>query len=175
MVKQNKFTEKLQSTVLENSKSKDWFYAVGEWYLLDWDEDWDCGSACICGKENIKYLFTIKNRHNGNELGYIGSTCIQKFGRPDIYDEAKTIEELYRLQRAYKEKQRLDLSMFSRKLIEYLYYDGAFDNGYYSAKDTFRALRDMYNKKNPLTYRQQNMVTAIIMQNIIPYLRGKLN
>jgi len=29
-------------------------------------------SSCICGKENIKYLFTIKNNINGNSVYPIG-------------------------------------------------------------------------------------------------------
>ena len=70
--------------VLENSVSDSWVEAVSEWDIFDCELDYEQQSKCICGKENIKYLFTIKNKSNDLTLFPIGSEGIKKFGRSDL-------------------------------------------------------------------------------------------
>ena len=48
----------LIKTVLNNSESSTWREAVEEWEIIDCREDIYADSQCVCGKENIKYLFT---------------------------------------------------------------------------------------------------------------------
>ena len=80
--------DNLIKEVLDNSESKNWIDAVKEWEIIDCEEDENCSTYCICGKEGLRYLFTIKNTINNNELYPIGSSCIKKFGVEDLYSEA---------------------------------------------------------------------------------------
>ena len=57
----SKYYENLLSVVLDSSKSSSWEEAVLEWEVSDWDEDEEMETSCLCGKENIRYLFTIEN------------------------------------------------------------------------------------------------------------------
>ena len=77
----------LFNEVMQNSTAKNWDKAVGEWVILDCIEDPYCSSQCICGKENIKYLFTIENFTNGKRLFPIGSSCIRKFEKENLMEE----------------------------------------------------------------------------------------
>ena len=51
-----------------------------EWYAIETDII-DDGHAinCLCGKENIKKIHTIKNIYNNEVLNPIGSSCIKRF------------------------------------------------------------------------------------------------
>ena len=55
-------------TVINNSESDNWQEAVTEWEIYDCEEDDSCSEECICGKENIKYLYTIRNVYNGKGM-----------------------------------------------------------------------------------------------------------
>lgn len=70
--------EHLFEEVLDASVSSDWDEAVNEWDVVGIDGDGNHDTSCICGKEGLRYLFTIQNRFNGNELFPIGSKCIGK-------------------------------------------------------------------------------------------------
>ncbi len=61
----SKYYENLLGVVLDASKSSFWEKAVLEWELSDWDEDEEMETSCLCGKENIRYLFTIENTLTG--------------------------------------------------------------------------------------------------------------
>lgn len=67
------YVKNLVMTVIENSEGEYWDDAVTEWEIEDCEEDDSCSSECICGKENIKFLYTIRNINNGNTLFPIGS------------------------------------------------------------------------------------------------------
>lgn len=56
----------LIDVILNHSKSKNWNNAVLEWNIVGFAEDRNHSSKCICGKENIKYLYDIKNEYNSN-------------------------------------------------------------------------------------------------------------
>ena len=64
----NTYTENLIATVIDYSESNNWESAVTEWEIYDCEEDESNSETCICGKENIRYLYTIRNILNGNEL-----------------------------------------------------------------------------------------------------------
>ena len=81
------YMERLIKTVIELSHGNDWDTAVVEWEIIDCEEDSTLSESCICGKEHLFYLFTIKNIITGSTLFPIGSSCIKKFGRDDLNDE----------------------------------------------------------------------------------------
>lgn len=166
--------DKLFKIIIDNSISKDWNGAVLEWTLIDTEEDEYVESKCICGKENIRYLHQIQNSINGNILFPIGSSCIKKFDRPDLNELISVKEKLFKLYHAVGNKKFLELSsdLFSRKLIKYLYEQGAFDseNKEYSSKDSYEFFLKMFNKRNGITVKQDRKVKAILLNNIKPFV-----
>jgi len=61
--------------VINNSEASNWENVVLEWEVFDCEEDETIQSSCICGKEELRYLFAIRNTRNGNFLYPIGSSC----------------------------------------------------------------------------------------------------
>lgn len=153
-----------------------------EWDIIDCEEDDELESSCICGKENLRYLFAIENCITRKVLYPIGSSCIKKFNRKDLNEQASISEQLFKLLHAVESGEYISLSteFFSRKLLAYLYEDGAFtDNEYnnYDAEEDYYFMLDMFNKRNKdqITPRQHRKIRAIIVASIRPYLKGKLD
>ena len=175
------YVERLINRVINLSCSNDWDTAVTEWEIIDCEEDDTLSESCICGKENLYYLFTIKNVLNGNTLFPIGSSCIKKFGRNDLDDEAVVREKMFKLYHAVEDNQFISLSpaFFSRKLLKKLYEEGAFDSEYneYDGYDDYEFILKMFNKrdKNAITPGQQKKIRAIIVASIRPYLTMQLS
>lgn len=128
MVEKSQYFKNLIKVVVDNSESKDWKSAVDEWKIIDVVEDEKLEGSCICGKEHLRYLFTIKNEENGRKLYPIGRLCIKKFERKELKDEVNIKEQLFKLLHAVEDNEFLQLSSeyFSRKLLHYLYEAGAF-------------------------------------------------
>ena len=174
------YGERLIKRVLELSVSENWETAVKEWEIIDCDEDEDRAESCICGKEELYYLFKIRNTKNGNVLYPIGSSCIKKFGREDLDDEAAIREKMFKLYHAIDNNQFISLSteLFSRKILERLYHEGAFNTEYnhYDGSNDYEFMLKMFNKrdKSSITMSQQKKIRAIIVASIRPYLRQKL-
>ena len=167
--------------VIEASVADNWDKAVSEWIIVDCEEDELREASCICGKENIRYLFTIKNKINGNELFPIGSSCIKKFGRKDLNYEAEIHEEMFKLMHAVANNRfiSLDSNYFSRKLLHALYNEGAFTaNKFncYDGENDYQFLLKMFNKRNKedITAAQHKKIGAIIINSIRPFLLEKL-
>lgn len=167
--------------VLEASYSDVWDVAVKEWVIFDCEEDESLMSACVCGKENLRYLFTIKNMITGNDLFPIGSSCIKKFGREDLKEKANVQESMFKLLHAVKDNKFISLTpeLFSRKLLLALYEEGAFmPNQYnnYDGENDYNFLLKMFNKRNKdnISVHQKKKISAIIMSSIRPFLVKKL-
>lgn len=175
---QSMYLKTLVKDVIDNSEASDWKAAVDEWEITDVEEDENLEESCICGKDGLRYLFTIKNTLNGKVLYPIGSSCIKKFGRDELADEVNVKERMFKLLHAVEENQFLELSSkyFSRKLLKYLYDSGAFAptkwNGFDPEKD-YQFMLDMFNKKD-VSEKQNKKATAIILNSIKPFLQGKL-
>lgn len=175
------YYKRLNDKVLELSNSKQWDLAVVEWYIYDCKEDDDQETSCVCGKENLRYLFTIVNSENGNTLYPIGSSCIKKFGRHDLSEETEIYEKLFKLSHAVENNEFITLTSqyFSRKVLKYLYEDGAFSpNQYnnYNPESDYNFLLEMFNKrdKENINLNQERKIKAIIVSSIRPYLSKKL-
>ena len=156
-----------------------------EWDIIDCEEDDELESSCICGKENLRYLFVIKNDITGKVLYPIGSSCIKKFNRKDLNEQASISEQLFKLLHAVESGEYISLSteFFSRKLLAYLYEDGAFtDNEYNNYKSKYKKLQvfrllflQNICNKDQITPRQHKKIRAIIVASIRPYLKEKLD
>ncbi|MDE0581457.1 hypothetical protein ON064_00135 [Planococcus sp. A6] len=170
----------LLETVIEKSSKKSWDSAVLEWEIDDVIEDKDNKSTCICGKENIRYLFTIRNSYNQNTLFPIGSSCIKKFNREDLNEITLINEKLFKLFHAIKTNKYIQLSSdyFSRKLLEYFFNQGVFKpsqyNNFNGEKD-YNFMLKMFNMRSQPTASQSKKINAIIMTSIKPYLVHMLN
>jgi len=174
------YYERLLKSVLEASEASAWQGAVLEWDVVDCIEDEYLDASCICGKENLRYLYTIRNRLNGNELYPIGSKCIKKFMRSDLDDYTSIMEQLFRLLHAIENREYITLTSdyFSRKLLAYLYEEGAFRPTSYNM---YRPVMDydfmlkMFNKHGPDSSAQDRKINAIILNSIKPFLQRMLH
>lgn len=177
----NPYYRNLVMTVINCSESDNWQDAVLEWDIEDCEEDLSCSSECICGKENIKYLYTIRNRYNGKMLFPIGSSCINKFERDDLREETSIIESQFRLFHAVESGNYISLSaeLFSRKLLYWLYEEGAFDTEYngYNGESDYEFMLKMFNKrdKNSISINQDRKIKAILVNSIKPFLQDRLD
>lgn len=168
-------------TVVRNSESNYWEDAISEWNIDDCIEDLSCSSECMCGKENIKYLYTIRNKYNGRILFPIGSSCIGKFERSDLIEETNLIESQFKLLHAVEKHRYLSLStdLFSRKLLKWLYNEGAFDTMYncYDGKQDYEFMLRMFNKrdKKGISVNQDKKIKAILLNSIKPFLENRLH
>ncbi len=175
------YVNNLIKRVLDASFGSTWEEAVLEWEIVDCEEDESCTSICVCGKEKIRYLYTIQNKETGSIIFPVGSSCIQKFQREDLSERAAVMEEMFRLYSAIRRRERIELSseFFSRRLLFALYKDGAFSpseyNGYNEYND-YKFLLDMFNKRNKsdITMRQRSKIRGLIAYSIRPYLMAHL-
>lgn len=176
----SQYVENLIRTVIDNSYSDSWDAAVTEWEIIDCEEDDELQGECICGKENLKYLYTIRNKITRKILFPIGSSCIQKFRQANLNDEIKIREGMFKLYRAISSNQRIELnsSFFTRNLLRALYEDGAFDSEYncYHGERDYDFMLTLFNKRNKETISsaQWRKVNAILAFSIKPYLRNNL-
>jgi hypothetical protein len=179
--KNSVYYNNLIQRVIDNSEASDWENAVLEWEVFDCEEDETLQSSCICGKEDLKYLFTIQNTKNGNTLYPIGSSCIKKFERNDLNEDVSIKEQLFKLLHAIERNEFIVLSsdLFSRKLLDYFYDEDVFQansyNGFRPRVD-YEFLLKMFNKrdKDSISLQQRKKISAIIMNSIRPYLRAAL-
>jgi hypothetical protein len=152
-----------------------------EWDVVDCVEDKTLRSSCVCGKENLRYLFAISNRLTRKTLFPIGSSCIEKFGRDDLNEIAAIREKLFKLLHAIESGDFISLSpeYFSRKLLSYLYDHKAFRATNYNKHNPrldYQFLLDMFNKrdKSSITPAQNKKISAIILSSVKPFLQKML-
>ena len=180
-MRENHYIENLIKRVIELSEGDTWDSAVNEWEIVDCEIDEEMTESCVCGKENLKYLFTIRNFVNGNELYPIGSTCINKFERDDLDYEVSVYDDMFRLINAVKNRERitLDSKYFSRKLLGYLYDNDVFEAKKYNnfdARRDYNFMINMFNKrdKTAICSSQQRKINAIIINYILPFVHAKI-
>ena len=168
----------LINEVLNNSTAKNWAQASGEWEIVDCVEDCSCSGQCICGKEQLKYLFTIQNFTNGKILFPIGSSCIKKFEHERLFENAELTKAEFEILHAVADDKYIALKggLFSRKLLTKLYQEGAFNTAYnnFDGKEDYEFMLKMFNKRNGCSIKQSKKIDAIILNSIKPYLNRKL-
>jgi hypothetical protein len=86
----------LERAVVRASEAKKWEDAKKEWIVWCVEEMPDLGGVCVCGQPGLKYLWTIRNVHNGEELYPIGSVCIDYFREVLMTEHKKQIEKVLR-------------------------------------------------------------------------------
>ena len=53
----SRYMENLIFRVIDESEANSWNDAVLEWEIIDCEEDDELSLSCICGKENLRYLY----------------------------------------------------------------------------------------------------------------------
>ncbi|WP_212603873.1 hypothetical protein [Entomospira culicis] len=153
-----------------------------EWGIYNCEEDESLTESCVCGKENLRYLYTIINRITNYQLHPIGSVCIKKFKRGDLNAEIAINEQLFKILKAVENKEyiSLDSKYFSKKLLRYFYDNDVFQKNSYNNGDAYNDyifLLNIFNKRNKdnITANQHKKINALILNNIKPYLKQKLS
>lgn len=100
----------LQDAVIRHSEADEWYSAIDEWIINDVEEDETLTESCVCGKEKLCYLFTIRNILNGNILYTIGSSCIRRFERDALDEEVDLKVHLFEILHAIEQNEFIVLS-----------------------------------------------------------------
>lgn len=172
--------QKLHEAVIEQSESNNWEDAKEEWTNVDdIEEDDQLSSQCVCGHENLRYLFTITNAINGRKLFPIGSTCIKQFENDDLNTVVGVYRQLLDLEKAVKDGTFVELNsdFFSRNMLRYLYDNDAFAASVYNdfdAYNDYKFLLDMFNKRTEPSENQQRKINALVLKQIIPFIRKRI-
>lgn len=157
------------------------FERYGELYINASDEELvrQGRRTCVCGKEGLRYVYTIANTETGETLSPIGSSCIKKFEQSDMDEELagwqqaiKLMEEAARIGK--EDYVHLHSGSYSRKLLYFLYEQDAFRPTKYNEYDGYNDylfLLDMFNG-GFCSEAQERKCQAIIMQFIYPWLRN---
>lgn len=127
----NLYTDNLIGTVIGLSVADDWEGARREWEIVGCEVDETHSATCVCGKEGLRYVYTIANTETGETLSPIGSSCIKKFEQSDMDEELagwqqaiKLMEEAARIGK--EDYVHLHSGSYSRKLLYFLYEQDAF-------------------------------------------------
>lgn len=83
----NLYTDNLIGTVIGLSVADDWEGARREWEIVGCEVDETHSATCVCGKEGLRFVYTIANTETGETLSPIGSSCIKKFEQSDMDEE----------------------------------------------------------------------------------------
>ena len=75
----NRYAERLQKHLKDLIEETE-MDLMKQWRFYRSIDTGRCNSSCPCGKLDIRYLYYIKNRINGN-ITFLGSECINKFSR----------------------------------------------------------------------------------------------
>ena len=65
----NLYTDNLIGTVIGLSVADDWEGARREWRIVGCEVDETHSATCVCGKEGLRYVYTIANTETGETLG----------------------------------------------------------------------------------------------------------
>lgn len=148
----NLYTDNLIGTVIGLSVADDWEGARREWEIVGCEVDETHSATCVCGKEGLRYVYTIANTETGETLSPIGSSCIKKFEQSDMDEELAGWQQAIKLM---EEAARIGKE-------DYVHLH----SGSYS-----RNLLDMFNG-GFCSEAQERKCQAIIMQSIYPWLRN---
>lgn len=68
----NLYTDNLIGTVIGLSVADDWEGARREWEIVGCEVDETHSATCVCGKEGLRYVYTIANTETGETLSRLG-------------------------------------------------------------------------------------------------------
>ncbi|WP_237234481.1 hypothetical protein [Rothia nasisuis] len=169
----------LPKEVVALSCADDFDAARHEWDLVDRGIDPTSSQNCVCGKEGLKYLFTIRNRETGAELYPIGSSCIELFGRKDLDQQVGITKQMYEVLAEYREtgSLRLNGGAITRAVLRQLYEEGCFppnDYNHRNPKIDYEFLVERFNQRSEPTEGQRKKIWVLLNKTVGPYLERTL-
>lgn len=169
----------LPKEVVALSCADDFDAARHEWDLVDRGIDPTSSQNCVCGKEGLKYLFTIRNRETGAMLYPIGSKCIEQFGREDLDQQTNIAIKMYAVLAEYRDTGALKLKggEITRAVLKQLYEEGCFPANRYNGGNPevdYQFLLDMFNKRKEPSEKQQSKIRVLLNRTVGPYLERTL-
>lgn len=166
----------LKKVIEDNSEADHFFRAVHEWRVVAVEEDPLQEGECVCGQQDLRYMYTIQNRHNGRTLQYIGSTCVEHFESSELNLQITTFRGLFDLRKKIIAGERIFLEVdFSRDILWWLYQEGAFPANRFNnnnGENDYLFLRDMFNKhiKENITQPQQKKIWGLLNYTVKPFI-----
>lgn len=152
--------------------------AVHEWAVVAVEEHPNREGECVCGQQNLLYMYTIYNSKNEETLSYIGSQCVHHFKRQDLDVQVSVFSQLLALKRAIEDGKKITLTSdyFSRDLLEWLFTEGAFNyegNGNNGGGDYAFFLK-MFNKrkKEDISVSQNQKIWAMLNFQVKPFIQN---
>lgn len=169
----------LPKEVVALSCADDFEAARHEWDLVGRGIDPTSSQNCVCGKEGLKYLFTIRNRETGAKLYPIGSSCIELFGRKDLDQQTTIAIQMYAVLAEYRETRSLKLNggAITKAVLKQLYEEGCFPASHYNGGNPavdYQFLVDMFNRRREPSSAQQKKIWVLLNKTVGPYLERTL-
>ncbi|GEB47443.1 hypothetical protein MTE01_33880 [Microbacterium testaceum] len=167
--------ETLRRVVIDASKGSSWAKAVREWQVTGVEEDPTSTGSCVCGKNNLRYLYQIENHHTGGALFPIGSVCVNLFEVKTLKRDVKVLRRLFDLRAAFTAHRRVELKdgHFTRNVLADLWENGAFPDNRYNrenGENDYKFLLDLFNRQRPPTANERKKVWALINRTIRPFV-----
>lgn len=169
----------LVRAVVAASEAHDWRKAVGEWEVVELEEDPAGQGVCVCGQTGLVKLFTIRNKVNGSALNPIGSVCVNKFEQEELDRQIDLLSGLYGLRNAIRDGENITLTSdyFSRSMLEYLFFSDAFPPDQWNGNDgenDYEFLLKMFNKrdKDAISVLQQRKIYMLLHRKVIPFVQS---
>lgn len=161
----------LRGVVLDASRSSLWSDTVKEWQVTGVEEEPQMSGICVCGKTNLRYLFTIFNHETSNTLFPIGSQCVNLFEVEELKLSVNVLRELFELRSTFAQARtvRLTAEHFSRALLADLWENGAFPGNEFNrgnGANDYKFLLDMFNQRHPFTDAEGRKVWVLINRTI---------
>lgn len=164
-------------SIIDASSANTWEAAVREWEITGCIEDPSRSESCICGHENLRYVYTIENLLNGNVITNIGSSCIKKFKREELNDDATCWRMVFKLiAHASRSgdllKVPFEAPYYSRKLLWFFYEHDVFkptEHNNFEEINDYEFMVDMFNAHSR-TKAQKWKINAIIRNDLRPFL-----
>lgn len=167
--------ETLKKKIEANSVAGRFYQAVNEWTVTAVEEEPTGDGECICGQQELRYMYTIENPQSGRTLRYIGSTCVQHFESKDLDLQVSVFRELFELQKKFRANKAVEMNAdyFSRESLKWLHQEKAFPATQYNGQDganDYQFLLDMFNKhhKEDITSKQRGKINGLISYQIRP-------
>lgn len=170
--------ETLKKVIEDNSVAANFHDAVNEWAVVAVEEHPENEGECLCGQQNLLYMYTIYNSEKQETLSYIGSQCVHHFKRQDLDVQVSVFSRLLALKRDIEARKQITLTSdhFSRALVDWLFAEGAFNserNGYNGEGDYDFFLK-MFNKHNKegISDAQNRKIRAMLNLQVKPFIQN---
>lgn len=169
----------LKKVIVDNSVADDFYGAVPEWSVVAVEEDPASQGECVCGQQNLRYMYTIHNNLTQQPLSFIGNQCIRHFRREDLDAQATIFSQLLTLKTAIDARTTITLTTdyVSKRLLDWLFAEGAFDSerNNFNGKDDHAFLVQMFNKRKKeidISDAQNKKIWVLLNPRLKPFIQN---